>query len=337
MRKEFLRSRSDNFLTVGHLPPPVTGENLCRARLEEALRSLGKHVKGVPRSLGAFRTAGSIVIINGRSLKGTGFDLLLTLWALLMGRRVYWYFHNVSWRRFALIPSWLWLGGARRICAVALCKAVADSIGQSGYQTVVLPNRVEALFETEVMPLPKPAPKRLLWMGRPDESKGFPLALKIAESLHSRNSAWYMDVYGADDAYAKERGYGRKGVAWHGFISGGDKVRAYCQGGIFILSSLEEVQPLATIEAMACGVPIVASNVGSISEMLHSEAGDAGISLSSREVRDYVAAIHQLHRSYDAYSGMAKAIYRERFSSARFTEGVKRIFGTELKAEELDR
>ena len=57
-----------------------------------------------------------------------------------------------------------------------------------------------------------------------------------------------------------------------------DPVAAYCSGTIAVLSSISEGFPYGALEPMACGRPVVATNVGGVPEVV----GDAGILVPSR-------------------------------------------------------
>src|SRR5690606_29925714 len=110
MKKDIPPSDDCRLLVVGHMPPPVTGENICRFRLCEELSALGGAVVNVRRfDREAWSgTPDAVLLLPGQSWRGTLADVALTL---LWGRRgvpVYWYFHNRSWMRFALVPSAIW-------------------------------------------------------------------------------------------------------------------------------------------------------------------------------------------------------------------------------------
>lgn len=55
--------------------------------------------------------------------------------------------------------------------------------------------------------------------------------------------------------------------------------------GVLVLSSISEALPLAVLEAFAAGVPVVTTDVGACSELIHgSDAGDAALGVASRVV-----------------------------------------------------
>lgn len=55
--------------------------------------------------------------------------------------------------------------------------------------------------------------------------------------------------------------------------------------GVLVLSSISEALPLAVLEAFAAGVPVVTTDVGACSELIHgSDAGDAALGVAGRVV-----------------------------------------------------
>ena len=321
------------FLVLGHLPPPVTGENLCRKQLVAVLRGLDAEVLDVSRRqlTEVLREYNSLILINGQSILGTICDVVATALALLRGRRVYWYFHNQSWCRFSRIPAWLWPNGRRRLRAVVLRESIKNSFQRSGYTTIVLNNCPEPMFEEHVRLRPPATPvQRLIWMGRPTPEKGFPRALEIFEHLYRLDYHWQFDVYGASLEQARSEGWMRSGVTFHGFISGMRKVEAFDAGGVFILPSeyKNETQPLSIIEGLARGVPFVASNIGGIPSMVgDSGHGPSGICIDvSQAVSVWAAAVERVFRNYRAFSQAAEDTYEGSYSRSTYATKVADLF-----------
>jgi glycosyltransferase involved in cell wall biosynthesis len=73
-------------------------------------------------------------------------------------------------------------------------------------------------------------------------------------------------------------------VRFLGFVSGREKYSFYKSSDIFILPSRHDSFPIVILEAMACGKPIVASNVGAISEIVIN--GENGFLFEPENIND---------------------------------------------------
>ncbi|NNM20033.1 MAG: glycosyltransferase family 4 protein [Gammaproteobacteria bacterium] len=79
-------------------------------------------------------------------------------------------------------------------------------------------------------------------------------------------------------------------VHFTGYVADDDLVALYSDSLAVALPSFSEGFGLPAIEAMACGVPVLASSAGSIPEVV----GDAGLYFDPTRVDEIAAAIHQL-------------------------------------------
>jgi glycosyltransferase involved in cell wall biosynthesis len=84
-------------------------------------------------------------------------------------------------------------------------------------------------------------------------------------------------------------------VHFTGFISDEDLVTLYSDSMAVTMPSFSEGFGLPAIEAMACGVPVLASSAGSIPEVV----GDAGLYFDPHNVGEITNAIHQLATQAD--------------------------------------
>jgi glycosyltransferase involved in cell wall biosynthesis len=96
------------------------------------------------------------------------------------------------------------------------------------------------------------------------ERGGFSSQLLIAGGTGWRNS----DIY----ATAHKLGLDEKAVKFLGYVPEEDLPLLYSGARVFVFPSLYEGFGLPLIEAMACGVPVVASNVSSIPEVVNDAA-----------------------------------------------------------------
>jgi glycosyltransferase involved in cell wall biosynthesis len=76
---------------------------------------------------------------------------------------------------------------------------------------------------------------------------------------------------------------------------------------LVVLTSLKEAQPLSVLEAMGCGIPVIASRTGSLPEMLE----EAGVLVWPRDVQGFAEAMIRLARDRELRRRMGAAA-RER-------------------------
>ena len=81
-------------------------------------------------------------------------------------------------------------------------------------------------------------------------------------------------------------------VCFPGFIDDDDLPAVYSGAAVFVFPSLYEGFGLPLLEAMACGVPVITSNISSMPEV----AGDAAMLVDPRNVDGLAAAIAQVLR-----------------------------------------
>ncbi|MGB8646288.1 MAG: glycosyltransferase family 1 protein [Anaerolineae bacterium] len=79
-------------------------------------------------------------------------------------------------------------------------------------------------------------------------------------------------------------------VRFLGFVPDADLPALYTLATLFVYPSLYEGFGLPVLEAMACGTPLITSNVSSMPEV----AGEAGILVNPRDTEELTAAIRQL-------------------------------------------
>lgn len=90
---------------------------------------------------------------------------------------------------------------------------------------------------------------------------------------------------------------------------------------VLVMPSLHEGLPYTLLEAMALGVPVVASNVGGLAEVL--ENGDTGLLVPSQDVAALARAIDQVRSDASLRATLARGGRRaiaERFSSTVMVE-----------------
>ena len=103
--------------------------------------------------------------------------------------------------------------------------------------------------------------KRVVAIARYSHEKGIDLLLRAWAEVENYCDEWRLDVFGDGDRTLYEHQIDRLGIdktrcQLHGRTD--DVEREYCNSSIFVLSSRFEGFGMVIIEAMACGLPVVA-------------------------------------------------------------------------------
>lgn len=142
----------------------------------------------------------------------------------------------------------------------------------------VIPNGVDTAFfrPATVEEQRMEDPFRILFVGRLSAQKNLSILLRaMACLLHGATKRISLDIVGDGPA---RQGLERKAhelrlhdrVVWHGWHSKEEVAVLYRRADCFVNPSLYEGMPNTVLEAMASGLPVVASNVGGNDELVTS-------------------------------------------------------------------
>lgn len=150
-------------------------------------------------------------------------------------------------------------------------RAVEEAVGLPPHSVRTIYNGVP---DVEIEPFPRRADGPVIGsLGRLEQEKGYDVALRAVRALPGATLVLVGD--GSErarlEALARELGVAER-VEFAGWS---DEARRYLPGfDVFVLPTRSDAFPLAIVEAMLAGVPVVASDVGSISEaLLDGETG----------------------------------------------------------------
>jgi glycosyltransferase involved in cell wall biosynthesis len=160
-----------------------------------------------------------------------------------------------------------------------------------------IPDGVSARFKPGPAHGARGGAKTILWVGRPDPYKNlaglieafarlkencrFPATLRLVGAKDPR--------YPEADQLAASLGVDRE-VIRTGYVSDDQLLAEYQQADVFVLPSLYEGFGLPVLEAMACGVPVICSNKGSLPEV----AGDAALKVQPQDTLGLSEAIKRV-------------------------------------------
>ncbi len=194
------------------------------------------------------------------------------------------------------------------VLSPAWAAALASLSGQpnAGQRMVVLPNPVDCDL---IQPPHDPAQRRpdvVLFLGDFSRRKGVRDLLAAAPAVLQRHPAARFVVAGGAPpadvaAYARPLG---AAVHFPGFVRGVDKVRWLQEATLLALPSYAEGLPVAVLEAMAAGLPVITTPVGGVPDILRD--GVNGLLTPPGDVPALADALSRLLADADARQSMGQ-------------------------------
>lgn len=139
-----------------------------------------------------------------------------------------------------------------------------------------------------------------------DKSKNISGLIDALAILESRNIEYQGVLIGegmdleAMKAYAAEK-LKQENVRFTGLLQGQALADELASGDFLVLSSNYENMPVVILEALACGLPVVSTNVGGIKEMIDNECGILVPAKDTERLADAMQTMIENH-DYDANS-----------------------------------
>ena len=184
--------------------------------------------------------------------------------------------------------------------------------------------------------------KIVLFLARLAPNKGFNILLEALAQLAARRSDFALVAAGSGTPpYEREvaglvRLHGLQDrTVMLGFVNGDEKWRALSEADIFVLPSHHENFPVAVVEALASGLPVIISD----RVMLHREIEDAGAGLVTGLAPSEVAAATEALLENDGLrtrmAASAEVLVRERYDwdvvAKKTTEVYERVVASATK------
>lgn len=139
--------------------------------------------------------------------------------------------------------------------------------------------------------------KHIIFVGRYTVQKGIPDLFRVWEKVFDKHPDWYLDLYGDGDIkeipYTEEY---RKNRNIHVHSSDPDIFSRYIESSIFVLTSLYEPFGLVIVEAMSCGLPVVAFDCPSGPANIINDGVD-GFLIKNRDIDEFAEKLCMLIES----------------------------------------
>lgn len=163
----------------------------------------------------------------------------------------------------------------------------------------------DEFYETEYMPIPD----RIVTCGRLEEPKNHELLIEAFTAVAERYPKAELLIYGEGSRYSKlqqqiNNNKMNSKIHLMGGINNVSEVLA--QASIFVLSSVVEGMPNALMEAMAVGVPCIATDCPCGGPRMLIDTGRTGILIKNNELPEMISAIELLLSDTEKRSELGK-------------------------------
>ena len=263
-------------------------------------------------------------------------DLAYLLVSRALGARVVYQVHggDLPERFFAssLARRFLrWtLGLPELIVVLAQCELVAYQEFIPEQDIVALPNGIDCrpFGAVPIVQSRKGDPLRLVYIGRIAREKGLYETLQGLRLAHELGVDARLVVAGSGGEedrlrrYATALGVGHR-VVFVGSVFGTDKVKLLGGADVMVLPSYSEGLPYALLEAMAAGVPVIATPVGAIPDVVSDRIH--GFLVPPRDGKAIAEALVTLSGDREQIQWMSRACRRR----------IRAAFSIERLAQEL--
>src|SRR5579885_2487006 len=191
---------------------------------------------------------------------------------------------------------------------------------------VIIPNGVENVFSQKKQRHLHKKP-RLLFVGRLEKQKNIPQLLHALRGISEKFETFVVgegSLLSEHKKSAKELGL--KDINFVGRADGKKLLNYYKKSDIFVLPSEREGMPLALLEAMAMGLPVVATNVNGNRDVIKNNIN--GFLVKLHDVHGLRFALLQLRSNknvYKQFSNMSKELAKQ-YSWTKISAQVTKLY-----------
>lgn len=195
----------------------------------------------------------------------------------------------------------------RTVCSKELARLGQKADPDSEF--LVIPNGVQT---DRFKPIERsPNPKvRILFIGRLIPRKGFQRVISALPAVKQKtNAPFEVEVVGTGahreklDETAQQLKVSDL-IRYVGTVPYDELEKSYQYADIFVLTSLSEGMPSVILEAMGCGLPVIASNVGGNNELI--EEGENGYLVEGDDIDKLADNLAQLINSEELRQNMGR-------------------------------
>lgn len=198
-------------------------------------------------------------------------------------------------------PHWTKRVLRRANSLVAPSPFLARKIGVHGFQIEVVAN----VIELDLYPFRERArlSPNLLWMRSFHPIYNPEMAIKVLAELRKTYPDATLTMAGVDkglESSVKKMTADMdlsEAVEFPGFLNAEQKAQTFSEADIFLNTTRTDNMPVAVVEACACGLPVVATNVGGLPDLISH--GENGLLVENENVAEMAGAVKLLLEDTD--------------------------------------
>lgn len=292
------------------------------------------------RIVGDIRRYSPELVYVTPNAKGVGFykDFIVVQLIKKMGCRVIGHYHNtgVSLRHNKFLDNLLYQEFFRNIKVILLADVLYRDISKyvSRENVYICPNGIPKIDNVpETKPQDRQVP-HLLFLSNLLEAKGVFVLLDALKILKDSGFPFVCTYVGSETNDVDKDRFNQEllsrdlqdCVRYNGSKYGEEKLQEYANADIFVFPSLNEAFPLVLLEAMQFSLPVVASNVGGVSEIIKD--GENGFIVPPGNPLILSEKIAVLLKDQQLREKMGRCgcdRYRENFTIAHFEHNIVQI------------
>jgi glycosyltransferase involved in cell wall biosynthesis len=226
--------------------------------------------------------------------------------------------HTATFRRAAHIVTW----------SEWVARSIVGDYGIAADKVTVIPPGIDLEGWPQARPGADPARVRLLFVGGDFARKGGEALLQAFRTVRTRHTELHV--------VTRDRVPDEPGLHVHHGLSPNDAklMQLFGDSDIFVLPTLAEAFGIAAVEAMAAGLPVIASATGALAEIVTAESGvlvppgDAdALAQAMRRLIDDAAACTDMGQ---AGRRRAAALFDARRNVARMSALLHRVHASRL-------
>ena len=195
----------------------------------------------------------------------------------------------------------------------------------------MIPNGVNVNLIKKIEPAKFDKDNIIFFIGNFNERKGIDILIRAFNEVKKSISDSTLFIAGSGEEESNLKNLVKKldlesDIKFLGFVKGDKKFSLIKSANILVLPSVWESLPIAVLEGMACGKPIIASNVGGIPYLV--DEGVNGFLVRPGEVKELSDKIIKVLKNKKLQKSMGKASLKmsEDFEWSKIAEKTFKVY-----------